>query len=91
MNTQLATTELQSRMRRSARTAAVSAIGPLTAAAGIVWALVQPYRLTLLDPGGRGFWALAVQAPLLVILVGALFHFLLVPGLVRDLNGSQER
>jgi hypothetical protein len=63
-------------------------LGPLTALAGVVWALAQPYRITLLDPAGRGFWALAIEAPLLVILVGALFHFVVAPGLIEDLESS---
>jgi hypothetical protein len=41
-----------------------SALGPLTALAGLAWALVQPYRITLLDPDKHTFWSLAVQPPL---------------------------
>lgn len=68
------------------RVRAVSAIGPVTALAGIVWALVQPYRITLLHPRGQGFWWLAVEPPLLVIAVGLLFHLLVLPGLLEDLK-----
>ena len=71
--------------RRSARAYVLSAIGPTTVTAGIVWALLQPYRLTILHPRGQGFWWLFVEPQLLVILVGALFHFLVVPGLLEDL------
>jgi hypothetical protein len=76
----------QPRVRRSARARAVSAIGPVTVLAGIGWALAQPYRLTLLHPRGQGFWWLAVEPPLLVVLVGVLFSFLVVPGLLEDLE-----
>jgi len=85
MSTQLAT-EVRTEARRSARLYVLSAIGPATAAAGIGWALLQPYRLTLLHPRGQGFWWLFVEPPLLVVLVGLLFHFLVLPGLVTDLE-----
>jgi hypothetical protein len=68
----------------------VWSLGPLTALAGVVWAFAQPARITVLDPAGRGFWELAVEAPLLVILVGALFHFLVAPGLLQDLADGDE-
>ena len=58
--------------------------------AGIVWAIFQPYRLTILHPRGHGFWWLLVEPQLLVILVGALFHFLVVPGLLDDLQEAEE-
>jgi hypothetical protein len=76
--------------RHSRRNTAVSALGPLTALAGLVWALVQPYRVTLLDPDKHGFWYLAIQPPLLVILVGAIFHFWVVPGLIADLEEAER-
>jgi len=75
----------------SRRNTAVSALGPLTALAGLVWALLQPYRITLLDPDGHGFWYLVIQPPLLVILAGAVFHFWVVPGLLADLEEVEER
>src|SRR5439155_9701545 len=40
---------------RSARARLVGAVGPTTILAGVVWALVQPYRLTILHPHGQGF------------------------------------
>jgi hypothetical protein len=64
----------------------VSALGPVTIVAGVAWALIQPYRVTLLHPHGEGFWWLAVEPPLLVVAVGLLFHFLVLPGLLRDLE-----
>jgi len=79
------------RARHSWRHTAVSALGPLTALVGLIWALVQPYRVTLLDADKHGFWYLAVQPPLLVILVGILFHFWVVPGLLADLEEVEER
>ena len=76
--------------RRTARAYVLSAIGPVTVTAGIVWAVLQPYRLTILHPGEQGFWWLLVEPQLLVILVGALFHFLVVPGLLEDLQEEEE-
>ena len=75
-----------SRTRRSARARAVAAIGPLTVLAGVLWALAQPYRITLLNPRGQGFWWLAVEPPILVIVVGLLFGLLVAPGLLEDLE-----
>jgi len=73
---------------RVLRARAVSGLGPAAALAGLIWALAQPYRVTLLHPLGQGFWWLFVEPPLLVILVGLLFHFVVVPGLIRDLEES---
>ena len=60
----------------------------MTALAGIVWAIVQPYRITLLHPVGEGFWWLLVEPPLLVIAVGLFFHFAVAPGVLEDLDES---
>ena len=76
--------------KHSWRHTAVSALGPLTALAGLIWALVQPYRVTLLDPDKHSFWYLVIQPPLLVILVGIVFHFWVVPGLLADLEEVEE-
>lgn len=78
------------RTRRSARARAALALGPLTVLAGLVWALLQPYRITLLHPHGQGFWWLVVEPPLLVMLVGVLFAWLVAPGLVRDLEEAER-
>jgi hypothetical protein len=51
-----------------------------------VRAFAQPYRVTILHPQGQGFWWLAVEPPLLVILVGVLFGLVLAPGLLEDLQ-----
>ena len=85
MNAELVS-ELEAPRQRTARARMVSALGPVTALAGVIWAIAQPYRITLLHPRGEGFWWLFVQPPLLVILVGALFHFVVLPGLLEDLE-----
>jgi hypothetical protein len=84
-------TELQAKERGASRAATlririVLALGPLTVVAGLVWALVQPYRLTLIHPHGQGFWWLFSEPPLYVVLVGVLFRLLIAPGLVKDLE-----
>lgn len=79
----------QPRVRRLARTWAVAAIGPVTVLAGVAWAIVQPYRLTLLHPEGQGFWWLAVEPPLLIVLVGLLFSAFVAPGLIDDLEDTR--
>jgi hypothetical protein len=89
MNAELAS-QLKARpIHRTLRVRLVSALGPTTALAGGVWALVQPYRVTLLHPRGQGFWWLLVEPPLLVIAVGLAFALLLAPGLVADLEESE--
>ena len=79
-------TELEARTGRTAAARIMSGLGPATALAGIVWAIVQPYRITLLHPGGEGFWWLLVEPPLLVIAVGLFFHFAIVQGVLEDLG-----
>jgi hypothetical protein len=90
MDAELVRQGARARTRHSWRNTAVSALGPLTALSGLIWALVQPYRITLLDPDKHTFWYLAVQPPLLVILVGVVFHFWIVPGLLADLEEVEE-
>ena len=86
MNAELVS-ELQApRQRVAARARTVSALGPATALGGVIWALVQPYRITLLHPRGQGFWWLFVEPPLLVIAVGLFFYFAVVPGLLADME-----
>jgi hypothetical protein len=81
--------ELKAPLRRTVtRARIVSTVGPATMLAGVAWALVQPYRITLLHPRGQGFWWLFVEPPLLVIAVGLFFHFVVVPGLLEDLEGE---
>jgi len=80
--------ELEVPRQRSARARIVSALGPLTALAGLIWALLQPDRLTVLHPRGQGFWWLFVEPPLLVIAVGLLFYLAVLPGLLDDLEDA---
>ena len=82
-------TELSRTRRRSARAYVVLALGPLTMLAGVVWAFAQPWRVTLLHPRGQGFWWLAVEPPLLVLAAGLVFHFLVAPGLLADLEDAE--
>jgi len=87
---QFVTSEIQGvRARRSVRVLAILAIGPMTMLAGVVWAFVQPWRVTLLHPHGEGFWWLVVEPPLLVVAVGVFFSFLAY-GIVRDLEEVEE-
>jgi len=62
----------------------VRALGPLTVLSGLVWAVLQPYRVTLLHPYGQPFWWLAVEPPLLVVLVGVAFHVFVARPLIDD-------
>jgi hypothetical protein len=76
--------------RRSLRAVAIWLTGPATMLAGVVWAFVQPYRLTILHPHGQGFWWLLSEPPLYVILVGLVFAVLLAPGLTEDLEEAGD-
>jgi hypothetical protein len=80
---QLSTSDV---LRRSRRAQVVSFIGPVTAAAGVIWAIIQPYRLTLLHPHRQGFWWLAVEPPLLVVLAGVAFTLVVARPLLADLE-----
>jgi hypothetical protein len=84
--TQYATDLARTRIRRSARSLAVLSLGPAAVAAGIAWALLQPWRLTLLHPYDQGFWWLLVEPPLLVVAAGVLFHAFVARPLVHDLE-----
>jgi hypothetical protein len=68
------------------RAHSISLIGPLVAAAGIVWAILQPYRITLLHPRGQGFWWLVVEPPLYLVAAGALFALVVARPLLADLE-----
>ncbi len=82
-------TELSRTRSRSPRALAVLSLGPLTVAAGVLWALLQPWRVTLLHPHGQGFWWLVVEPPLLVVVAGVLFALLIAPGIVRDVEDAE--
>jgi ABC-type amino acid transport system permease subunit len=80
-------TELERPLQRTTiRARIVSALGPSAALGGVIWAIVQPYRVTVLHPHGQGFWWLFVEPPLLAVAVGLFFHFVIAPGLLRDLE-----
>jgi hypothetical protein len=72
-----------------ARARIVLALGPVTSLAGLLWAIVQPWRLTLLHPHAQSFWWLVAEPPLYVVLVGILFRVVVAPGVVRDLEEAE--
>jgi uncharacterized membrane protein len=71
---------------RSLRARIVLALGPATVLGGIVWALVQPWRLTILHPFHQGFWWLVSEPPLYVVLVGLVFRIVVAPALAEDVD-----
>ena len=81
--------EREARVARRSRVRVVLAIGPATVLAGAVWALIQPWRLTLLHPHGQGLWWLLAEPPLYVVLVGVLFRWVIAPGVVADLEEAE--
>ena len=83
--------ERQRTLRRPWRALAIQLLGPLTILGGLVWAIAQPYRIVLLDRAGQGIYDYLFQAPLLVVLVGLAFTFLIAPGLVEDLEVEEQR
>ena len=89
MSTQLLSERAAVR-HRTARARAISALGPATMLGGVVWAFLQPYRITLLHPHGQGFWWLVVEPPLLAILAGIVFAVLVAPGVIEDLEAFED-
>jgi hypothetical protein len=89
MSTQLITERVGTRSR-TAKVRLVAALGPLTMLGGVAWAFLQPYRITLLNPHGQGFWWLLVQAPLLAVGAGIVFALLVAPGLIEDLEAGED-
>jgi len=77
---------LQSKAARSPRARAISLLGPLVVAGGFVWAILQPYRITLLHPRGQGLWWLVAEPPLLVIVAGIVFSLVVARPLLADLE-----
>ena len=65
---------------------AVSMLGPVTVAAGLVWAVLQPNRITLLHPFHQGFWWLVIEPPLLVVLAGIIFALVVARPLIADME-----
>jgi hypothetical protein len=72
----------------SPRARGVSLIGPATVAVGLIWGILQPYRLTILHPKGQGFWWLLIEPPLLVVGAGIVFAFLVAKPLLADLEAN---
>ncbi|HEU0247745.1 MAG TPA: hypothetical protein VFR38_11730 [Gaiellaceae bacterium] len=72
--------------RGQLRALTIQLLGPLTVIAGVVWGVAQPYRIVLLDPGGKGFYDFLFQPPLLVVAVGLVYAIGIAPGLVEDLE-----
>ena len=75
--------------RRVSTAQIVSLLGPLTVAGGVVWAILQPWRVTLLHPAGQGFWWLLVEPPLLVIAAGIVFALVVARPLLADLEANR--
>jgi hypothetical protein len=71
---------------RSRRASLVSLVGPVTVAAGFVWGILQPHRVTLLHPAGQGFWWLVLEPPLLVAAAGLVFALVVARPLIADLE-----
>jgi hypothetical protein len=71
---------------RSGRARAIGLLGPLTMLGGLVWAIVQPYRLTLLHPHHQGFYWLLIEPPLLVVAAGLFFSLAIARPLIADLE-----
>jgi hypothetical protein len=78
--------QVETRERVDARAWVVSALGPATIAIGVAWALIQPWRLTLLHPHGQGFWWLVIEPPLFVVAAGIAFHQFVARPLLDDLR-----
>jgi hypothetical protein len=72
----------------SRRARIIGAFGPLTMFAGVIWAIVQPYRLTILHPHGQGIWWLLSEPPLFVVIAGLVFWLVVAPSLIDDLEAS---
>ena len=73
---------------RSLRARVVLALGPATMLTGIAWAVMQPYRLTILHPHAQGFWWLLSEPPLYVVLAGIVFRLVVAPSLARDVDAA---
>ncbi|HTZ07108.1 MAG TPA: hypothetical protein VMB53_15335 [Gaiellaceae bacterium] len=84
-------TDARDGLSRVARARIVLSLGPLTALGGVLWAVLQPWRLTLLHPAGQGVWWLLVEPPLYVIAVGLVFRLVIAPGVAEDLLDEEPR
>ena len=90
MSSEAATGIHERTAHRPGRALAVQLLGPLTILAGVVWSVAQPYRIAFLHPHGKGVYDFLVQPPLLVVLVGVAFAFLIAPGIVEDLENASR-
>ena len=90
MSAEIAQVRIDERARVSFRVRTVLALGPLACVAGVAWALLQPWRLTLLHPHGQGFWWLFAEPPLYVVLAGLIFRFVIAPGIAADLEEEES-
>jgi hypothetical protein len=70
----------------SLRPRLVLGIGWAAVVAGVLWAVVQPWRLTLLHPFHQGFWWLVSEPPLYVVLAGLVFWRVVARPLAEDLE-----
>ena len=74
---------------RTLRARVVLGLGPATMPVGVLWALVQPYRITLLHPYGQGFWWLVGgESPLYVVLAGLVFWRVVAVPLAKDIDAA---
>jgi hypothetical protein len=71
---------------RTARARVVALIGPTTVASGVIWGILQPWRLTFLHPRGQGVWWLVFEPPLLVAAAGVIFALVVARPLLSDLE-----
>jgi hypothetical protein len=71
---------------RPLRVRVVLGIGWAVTLAGVLWAVAQPYRLTILHPHAQGFWWLVSEPPLYVVLAGVVFRFVIAKPLVADMG-----
>jgi hypothetical protein len=76
--------------RASVRVRVLSLLAPVTVAIGVGWAIVQPYRLTLLHPHRQGFWWLVIEPPLLVVFAGVVFGVFVARPLIADLEEERD-
>ena len=86
MESQVVTHVSLARARQGIRVRVLAALGPVTSLAGVVWAFVQPERVTLLHPRGQGFWWLVIEPPLLVVVAGLAFWLVVARPLLADLQ-----
>ena len=88
MESQLVREHPAEQVYTSTRARIVALLGPLTVVGGIIWAIIQPYRLTLLHPYHQGFWWLFIEGPLLVAIAGIVFAVFVARPLVAELEGD---